>query len=118
MEIPGEDPIAAAKLLKAETKRNWSKTRSLTIKGGFFDGELQDNKDSSLDVAELPSKALTSSLRCFSGRLQKGPGQVAGCRSSARATKFALHENARRSSQMQAINSKRNLEGSLFNNEQ
>ncbi len=72
--ISGEDPIAAAKLLKAETK-NLVKDEKFTIKGGFFDGELIDSKGVS-DVAELPSKDELFAM--LLGLLQKGPQQVLG----------------------------------------
>jgi large subunit ribosomal protein L10 len=52
--ISGEDPIAAAKVLKAETEK-LVKDERFTIKGGFFDGEFLDSKGV-IDVAELPSK--------------------------------------------------------------
>lgn len=72
--ISGEDPIAAAKLLKAETK-GLVKDEKFTIKGGFFDGELLDSKGVS-DVAELPSKDELFAM--LLGLLQKGPQQVLG----------------------------------------
>ena len=72
--ISGEDPIAAAKLLKAETK-TLVKEEKFTIKGGFFDGELLDSKGVS-DVAELPSKDELFAM--LLGLLQKGPQQVLG----------------------------------------
>tara|TARA_Y100000589_G_C26933199_1_gene539212 strand:- start:33 stop:569 length:537 start_codon:yes stop_codon:yes gene_type:complete len=72
--ISGEDPIAAAKLLKAETKE-LVKDEKFTIKGGFFDGELIDSKGVS-DVAELPSKDELFAM--LLGLLQKGPQQVLG----------------------------------------
>ena len=72
--ISGEDPIAAAKLLKAETKA-LIKDEKFTIKGGFFDGELLDSKGVS-DVAELPSKDELFAM--LLGLLQKGPQQVLG----------------------------------------
>ena len=72
--ISGEDPIAAAKLLKAETK-NLVKDEKFTIKGGFFDGELLDSKGVT-DVAELPSKDELFAM--LLGLLQKGPQQVLG----------------------------------------
>ena len=72
--ISGEDPIAAAKLLKAETKK-LVKDEKFTIKGGFFDGELLDSKGVS-DVAELPSKDELFAM--LLGLLQKGPQQVLG----------------------------------------
>ena len=72
--ISGEDPIAAAKLLKAETK-DLVKDKKFAIKGGFFDGELIDSKGVS-DVAELPSKDELFAM--LLGLLQKGPQQVLG----------------------------------------
>jgi large subunit ribosomal protein L10 len=72
--IAGEDPIAAAKLLKAETKE-LVKDERFTIKGGFFDGELLDSKGVS-DVAELPSKDELFAM--LLGLLLKGPQQVLG----------------------------------------
>ena len=72
--ISGEDPIAAAKLLKAETKE-LIKDEKFTIKGGFFDGELLDSKGVT-DVAELPSKDELFAM--LLGLLQKGPQQVLG----------------------------------------
>ena len=72
--ISGEDPIAAAKLLKAETK-GLIKDEKFTIKGGFFDGEIIDSKGVS-DVAELPSKDELFAM--LLGLLQKGPQQVLG----------------------------------------
>jgi len=72
--ISGEDPIAAAKLLKAETKA-LVKDERFTIKGGFFDGELLDSKGVT-DVAELPSKDELFAM--LLGLLQKGPQQVLG----------------------------------------
>ena len=72
--ISGEDPIAAAKLLKAETK-DLIKNEKFTIKGGFFDGEIIDSKGVS-DVAELPSKDELFAM--LLGLLQKGPQQVLG----------------------------------------
>ena len=72
--ISGEDPIAAAKLLKAETKE-LVKNEKFTIKGGFFDGEFLDSKGVT-DVAELPSKDELFAM--LLGLLQKGPQQVLG----------------------------------------
>ena len=72
--ISGEDPIAAAKLLKAETKE-LIKDEKFTIKGGFFDGELLDSKGVT-DVAELPSKDELFAM--LLGLLQKGPQQMLG----------------------------------------
>ena len=72
--ISGEDPIAAAKMLKAETK-DLVKDGKFTVKGGFFDGDLLDGKGVS-DVAELPSKDELFAM--LLGLLQKGPQQVLG----------------------------------------
>jgi len=72
--ISGEDPIAAAKVLKAETEK-LVKDEKFTIKGGFFDGEFLDSKGV-IDVAELPSKDELFAM--LLGLLQKGPQQVLG----------------------------------------
>ena len=72
--ISGDDPIAAAKVLKAETKE-LVKNERFTLKGGFFDCELLDSKGVS-DVAELPSKDELFAM--LLGLLQKGPQQVLG----------------------------------------
>ena len=72
--IAGEDPIAAAKVLKAETKVLVDKER-FTLKGGFFDGEILDSKGVS-DVAELPSKDELFAM--LLGLLLKGPQQMLG----------------------------------------
>jgi large subunit ribosomal protein L10 len=72
--ISGEDPIAAAKVLKAETEK-LVKDERFTIKGGFFDGEFLDSKGV-IDVAELPSKDELFAM--LLGLLQKGPQQVLG----------------------------------------
>ena len=72
--ISGEDPIAAAKVLKAETEA-LIKDEKFTIKGGFFDGEILDSKGV-INVAELPSKDELFAM--LLGLLQKGPQQVLG----------------------------------------
>lgn len=72
--ISGEDPIAAAKVLKAETT-TLVKAEKFTIKGGYFDGEVLDSKGV-IDVAELPSKDELFAM--LLGLLQKGPQQVLG----------------------------------------
>jgi len=72
--ISGEDPIAAAKVLKAETK-DLVKEEKFSIKGGFFDGEILDSKGV-INVAELPSKDELFAM--LLGLLQKGPQQVLG----------------------------------------
>ena len=72
--ISGEDPIAAAKVLKAETK-DLVKDEVFTLKGGFFDGEILDGKGVS-DVAELPSKDELFAM--LLGLLQKNPQNILG----------------------------------------
>lgn len=67
----GEDPTAAAKLLKAQLKEN----DHLGIKAGFFEGTLLDEKGV-LAVADLPSREelLVMLLRT----IQEGPRQILG----------------------------------------
>jgi large subunit ribosomal protein L10 len=72
--ISGEDPIAAAKMLKAETEKLVEEGK-FAVKGGFFEGELLDSKGVS-DVAELPSKEELFAM--LLGLLQQGPRQVLG----------------------------------------
>ena len=72
--ISGEDPIAAAKVLKAETG-TLVKEEKFSIKGGFFDGEILDSKGV-INVADLPSKDELFAM--LLGLLQKGPQQVLG----------------------------------------
>jgi len=66
-----EDPIAAAKLLKAQLKEN----KALELKAGFFEGDVLDSAQA-LAVADLPSREelLVSLLRT----IQEGPRQVLG----------------------------------------
>ena len=49
--ISGEDPIAAAKVFKEQSKTN----KKLVVKAGFFEGDVLDAQGVAL-VAELPSK--------------------------------------------------------------
>ena len=67
----GEDPIAAAKLLKAQVKEN----EKLVVKAAFFEGDVLDAGGATA-VASLPSREelLTTLLRT----LQEGPRQVVG----------------------------------------
>jgi large subunit ribosomal protein L10 len=67
----GEDPAAAAKLLKVQLKEN----ENLDIKAGFFEGTLLDEKGV-LAIADLPSREelLVSLLRT----IQEGPRQILG----------------------------------------
>lgn len=71
MFISGEDPIAAAKLLKAQLKDN----PKLELRAGFFEGDVLDEKKT-LAVADLPSREelLVSLLRT----MQEGPRQILG----------------------------------------
>jgi len=67
----GEDPIAAAKLFKAQVKAN----KKLEVRAGFFEGEVLDAAGVAA-VAELPSREelLVMMLRT----IQEGPRQVLG----------------------------------------
>lgn len=67
----GEDPAAAAKLLKGQMKDN----ENLGVKAGFFEGTLLDEKGV-LAIAELPSREelLSTLLRT----IQEGPRQILG----------------------------------------
>ena len=67
----GEDPIAAAKLVKAYTKDN----ENIKIKAGFFDGDVLDAKKV-LAVADLPSKDELQSM--LLATLQAGPRNLLG----------------------------------------
>lgn len=84
----GDDPIAAAKLVKEQTGSN----DKLVIRGGFFDGSVLDEKGT-LDVATLPSREelLVSLLRT----IQEGPRQVLGViRGPARDLLYLLQNYA------------------------
>ena len=72
--ISGEDPIVAAKMLKAETVKLVEEGK-FTVKGGFFEGELLDSKGVN-SVAELPSKEELFAM--LLGLLQQCPRQVLG----------------------------------------
>ena len=67
----GEDPSASAKLLRDQMKSN----DKLTIKAGYFDGDILDSKGT-LAIADLPSKEelLATLLRT----IQEGPRQILG----------------------------------------
>jgi large subunit ribosomal protein L10 len=67
----GDDPIGAAKLLKAQVKEN----EMLVVKAAFFEGDVLDAAGATA-VASLPSREelLTTLLRT----LQEGPRQVVG----------------------------------------
>lgn len=67
----GEDPIAAAKMFKAQLKDN----EHLEVKAGFFEGDVLDAANT-VAIAELPSREdlLVSLLRT----IQEGPRQILG----------------------------------------
>ncbi|MCO4746327.1 MAG: 50S ribosomal protein L10 [Proteobacteria bacterium] len=67
----GEDPAAAAKLLKGQLKDN----ENLAVKAGFFEGTVLDEKGV-LAIADLPSREelLSTLLRT----IQEGPRQILG----------------------------------------
>jgi large subunit ribosomal protein L10 len=86
--VSGEDPIAAAKLLKDLVKEN----DKLVVKAGFFEGTVLNEKDT-LAVASLPSREelLVTLLRT----LQEGPRQVLGViRGPARDLLYLLQNYA------------------------
>ena len=88
--IAGEDPIAAAKLLKAQLKDN----PNLELRAGFFEGDVLDEKKT-LAVAELPSREelLVTLLRT----LQEGPRQILGViRGPARDLLYLLSNYAKK----------------------
>jgi large subunit ribosomal protein L10 len=67
----GEDPVAAAKVYKAQLKEN----TKLVSRAGFFEGDVLDDKGIAA-VAELPSREeLLSKLLAT---IQEGPRQVMG----------------------------------------
>jgi large subunit ribosomal protein L10 len=74
MVISGDDPIAAAKLLRDITK-DFRKAEKFVIKGGYFDGQVLDG-DEVQKVADLPSREelLSQLLRT----VQEGPRQLLG----------------------------------------
>ena len=84
----GEDPIAAAKLLKAQLKEN----PALELRAGFFEGDVLDEKGT-LAVADLPSREdlLVTLLRT----IQEGPRQILGViRGPARDLLYLLNNYA------------------------
>jgi len=84
----GEDPIAAAKLYKAQVKEN----DKLICRAGFFEGDILDDK-AVVAVADLPSREelLVGLLRT----LQEGPRQVLGVlRAPARDLLYLLSNYA------------------------
>ena len=84
----GEDPIAAAKVLKAQLKDN----DKLELKAGFFEGDVLDSKATEA-VASLPSREdlLVTLLRT----IQEGPRQILGViRAPARDLLYLLQNYA------------------------
>jgi large subunit ribosomal protein L10 len=71
--LSGDDAIETAKVLRETVKE--FKGETFTLKGGFFDGDILDDKQIE-KVADLPSKEelLTTLLRT----IQEGPRQVLG----------------------------------------
>ena len=86
--IAGDDPIAAAKLFKEQSKQN----KHLEPRAGYFEGDVLD-PSGVLAVAELPSREelLVTLLRT----LQAGPRQVLGViRGPARDLLYLLNNYA------------------------
>jgi large subunit ribosomal protein L10 len=72
--ISGEDPIAAAKVLRDATK-DLRKDETFVVKAGYFDGQTLDA--AAVDkVADLPSKEELLSLLLRT--MQEGPRRVMG----------------------------------------
>jgi large subunit ribosomal protein L10 len=72
--LSGEDPVAAAKALRENTK-DLIKADTFTLKAGYFDGETLEPAALS-KVADLPSKEELLSLLLRT--LQAGPRQLQG----------------------------------------
>ncbi len=72
--LSGEDPVAAAKLLRESTKA-LIKAEKFTVKAGYFDGQTLDPAGVS-KVADLPSKEELLSLLLRT--IQAAPRQVMG----------------------------------------
>jgi large subunit ribosomal protein L10 len=72
--LSGEDPVAAAKVLRENTK-DLVKADTFTLKAGYFDGETLEPAALS-KVADLPSKEELLSLLLRT--LQAGPRQLQG----------------------------------------
>lgn len=86
----GEDPIAAAKLYRAQRKDN----DKLICRAGFFEGDILDDKGVDA-IADLPSREelLVSLLRT----LQEGPRQLLGViRGPARDLLYLLSNYAKK----------------------
>jgi large subunit ribosomal protein L10 len=72
--LSGEDPIAAAKVLRDITK-DLNKNDKLLLKAGYFDGQTLDGAEVK-KVADLPSREELLSLLLRT--IQEGPRQVLG----------------------------------------
>ena len=72
--ISGEDPIAAAKVVR-EVVKPFKKEEKFVIKGGFFDGEVLDGANIQ-KVADLPGREELLSMLLRT--IQEGPRQVLG----------------------------------------
>lgn len=84
----GDDPIATAKMFKAQLKEN----KNLVVKVGYFEGGILDEKGV-VAVADLPSREdlLVSLLRT----IQEGPRQILGViRGPARDLLYLLQNYA------------------------
>ena len=86
--LSGEDPIAAAKLFKAQSKEN----ANLELRAGFFEGDLLDAAGVAA-VAELPSREELLSILLRT--VIEGPRQVMGViRAPARDLLYLLQNYA------------------------
>ena len=84
----GEDPIATAKMFKAQLKDN----DKLVVKAGLFEGDVLDDKGV-VAIADLPSREdlLVTLLRT----IQEGPRQILGViRGPARDLLYLLNNYA------------------------
>lgn len=84
----GDDPIAAAKMFRAQVKDN----NKLVVKAGLFEGDVLDEKGVAA-VADLPSREelLVTLLRT----IQEGPRQILGViRAPARDLLYLLSNYA------------------------
>lgn len=86
----GEDPTAAAKVVKDQLKAN----KNLVVKAGFFEGTVLDEA-ATVAVADLPSREdlLVTLLRT----IQEGPRQILGViRAPARDLLYLLQNYAKK----------------------
>lgn len=88
--VSGEDPIAAAKLVKQYAKDN----ENIKIKAGYFDGEVLDEKKL-IAVADLPSKEELQSM--LLATLQAAPQKLLGVlQAPARDLLYLLNNHAQK----------------------